>query len=170
MCGLEINITLFPDSFSLVSLPKIPCLISHFGVSSFMCVTSLDYYFTNCCRQLWKDNNTSLWIWPQISRGAHDMWSSHCPGHTSASHKPFLCLHTAANCSAQTETRYFSGQVAVTYTRELVEEGSIQTLVSLKPLIKLFKLGSNLLFVFIHRSVVRVISWNFSLYSLQSIH
>lgn len=62
-------------------------------------------------------------------------------------------------------------QVILTSFSLVVEEASIQTLVSLKqPLIKLFKLGSHLLFVFIHRPVVRVVSWNLSLYSLQSMH
>lgn len=55
----------------------------------------------------------SLWIWSQSYPGAYGMWSSHCPGHTPASHKSFLCLHTAANCSAQSEGCCFSGQVAV---------------------------------------------------------
>lgn len=52
----------------------------------------------------------------------------------------------------------------------VVKKGSVQTIVSLKqPHIKLFKLGSSLLFVFIHQAIVRVISWNFSLYSVRSV-
>jgi len=48
-----------------------------------------------------------------------------------------------------------------------VKEDSTQTIVSPEqPHIKLFKLKSSLLFVFIHRAVVRVINWNFSVCSL----
>lgn len=108
------------DKYSWSLFPHFPSktalFISHFSVSSFTCVTILGYYFTNCCRQLWKDWQRwiwSLWIWSQGYRGACGMWSSHCPGHTPASHKSFLCLHTAANCSAQAEVCCFSGQVAV---------------------------------------------------------
>lgn len=51
-----------------------------------------------------------------------------------------------------------------------MREGSIQSVVSLKqPHIKLFKLGSFLLFVLIHQAAVKVISWNFNLCSLQSV-
>lgn len=138
------------------------------------------------------DNDGSLWIWSQISGGARGMWSSHCPGHTSVAINHAVSSHCSkVQCSDwkvlffQTDSCYLhkgtcSDRPSITicpvsypYTSFslAVEEGSNQTLVSLKqPLIKLFNLGSNLLFVFIHWSVVRVISWNFSLSSLQSLH
>lgn len=192
MCGQEINTTLFPDSCSLISLPKhhssFPTSVFQVSCVSPFWVITLPTVAGNFGKT---DSDSSLRIWSQSDRGARGMWSSHCWGYTAPSHKSFLCLHTTANCSAQTERCYFSGQVAVIHTPELavadqiwlavlwviltnfslvVEEGSIQTLVSLKQLpIKLFKLGSHLLFVYIHRPVVRITSWNFSLYSLQSI-
>lgn len=115
-------------------------------------------------------------------------------GYTPHSHTSFLgqrclCVHTTANCSTQTERHYFWWQVV--HMQELVvrdqvllsallllfsliqlgvKEGSIQAVVSLKqPHIKLFKLGSSLLFVFSHQAIVRVISWNFSSCPLWSV-
>lgn len=112
MCGQEINITLFPDSYSLISLPKHH---SSFPTSVFQ---------VSCLSPFWiitlpivagsfgkTDSDSSLWIWSQSDRGARGMWSSHCSGYTSPSHKSFLCLHTTANCSAQTERCYFSGHL-----------------------------------------------------------
>lgn len=128
------------------------------------------------------DNDSSLWRWSQSVLGSCG------PGYTSHSHTSFLgqcclCVHTTANCSAWNERGYFWWQVVtgpgiafcpalviLTDVSLVVQEGSIQTTVSLKqPHIALFKLGSGSLFVFIHQAVARVISWNFSLWSLQSV-
>lgn len=199
MCGLDVNNTLFPGGYSLTSLPKPSFFISHFCVSVWCVppfgVISLPSVAGNFGKL---DNDSSLKRSSQSVLVAHGMWSSHCPGYTSHSHKAFLgqrclCLHIAANCNAQTERCYFWWQVTsylhmgtCSYgTRYcslpcelfsltsawLWKKAAFGLLYRLKqPHNKLFKLGSHLLFVFFHQAVMMVIIWNFSLWSLQRIH
>lgn len=113
MCGLGINITLFPDSYSLTLLPKHH---SSFPTSVFQ--------FRVC-------HHFGLWLYHLLQatlergtmvppcRGDHGAFSVHVacgPGCTSQSHTSFLgqkrlCVHATANCSARTESRYLWWQV-----------------------------------------------------------
>lgn len=174
MCGLDLSITLFPHRYSPSFLPKhhsIPN--SAFQFRACHCVGLLLYHLLQA--------TLDSWTMTAPCGGDRRVHVACGPGYTSCSHASFLgqkrlCVHTTDNCSAWTERRYSWGRVTRLFTHRnqgllsaqllavlcdfslVVNTSRIQNIVSLKqPQIQLFKLGSSLLFVFIHQAVVRVV-------------
>lgn len=115
VCGLDINITLFPDRYSPTFLPEHHSSIptSAFQFRACRHVGLLLYHLSQAA--------LDSWTMTAPCRGDRRVRVASGPGHTSRSRASFLgqerlCAHTADNCSAPAERRYSWWWVARLFT------------------------------------------------------